>query len=169
MRRPAASRRSTPARWCRGSGWRTDPLGDGRFTIQSTYSHYAGKYSETQFAETTNVGNPDVLIGIYTGPSGQGRDFAPGFDPDNYFIVDGSFATQNVMLDPNLKSPLTKEFTVSGGGTLGNRGHLKATYIRRRAGNFIEDFLDLSTGATESHVRGPELRHVCQPGFPQHG
>ena len=126
-----------------------DPLGDGRFTIQSTYSHYAGKYSETQFAETTNVGNPDVLIGIYTGPSGQGRDFAPGFNPDNYFIVDGSFASQNVFLDPGLKSPLTKEFTVSAGGTLGNRGHLKATYIRRRAGNFIEDFLDLTTGATE--------------------
>ncbi len=126
-----------------------DPLGDGRFTIQSTYSHYAGKYSEAQFSETTNVGNPDLLIGIYTGPPGEGRDFAPGFDVNNYLIVDGSFAAQNVMLDPDLKSPLTKEFTVSAGGTLGNRGHLKATYIRRRAGNFIEDFLDLSTGATE--------------------
>ena len=126
-----------------------DPLGDGRFTIQGTYSHYAGKYSEAQFSETTNVGNPDLLIGVYTGPGGEGRDFAPGFDVNNYFIVDGSFATQNVMLEPDLKSPLTKEFTVSAGGTLGNRGHLKATYIRRRAGNFIEDFLDLSTGATE--------------------
>ena len=130
-------------------GMAYDPLGDGRFTIQSTYSHYAGKYSEAQFAETTNVGNPDNLIGIYTGPAGQGRDFAPGFDVDNYFIVDGSFATQNVMLDPDLKSPLTKEFTVSAGGTLGTDGYLKATYIRRRAGNFIEDFLDLTTGATE--------------------
>ena len=126
-----------------------DPLGDGRFTIQSTYSHYAGKYSEAQFSETTNVGNPNQLIGLYTGPPGEGRDFAPGFDVSNYLIVDGSFAAQNVMLDPDLKSPLTKEFTVSAGGTLGNRGHLKATYIRRRAGNFIEDFLDLSTGATE--------------------
>ena len=126
-----------------------DPLGDGRFTIQSTYSHYAGKYSEAQFAETTNVGNPDVLIGIYQGPPGQGRDFAPGFDVNNYLIVDGSFASQNVMLDPDLKSPLTKEFTVSAGSTLGDRGHLKATYIRRRAGNFIEDFLDLTTGSTE--------------------
>ena len=126
-----------------------DPLGDGRFTIQSTYSHYAGKYSENQFAETTNVGNPDLLVGIYTGPPGEGRDFAPGFDVNNYFIVDGSFATQNVMLDPDLKSPLTKEFTVSAGGTLGNRGHLKATFIRRRAGNFIEDFLDTTTGSTE--------------------
>ena len=126
-----------------------DPRGDGRFTIQSTYSHYAGKYSEAQFAETTNVGNPDLLIGLYTGPPGQGRDFAPGFDVSNYYIVDGSFASQNVFLDQNLKSPLTKEFTVSGGGTLGTDGYLKATYIRRRAGNFIEDFLDLSTGSTE--------------------
>ena len=126
-----------------------DPRGDGRFTIQSTYGHYAGKYSETQFAETTNVGNPDVMWGIYTGPPGQGRDYAPGFDPANYFTVGGSFATQNVMLDPGLKSPLTKEFTVSAGSTLGDRGHFKGTYIRRRAGNFIEDFIDTTTGATD--------------------
>ncbi len=126
-----------------------DPLGDGRFTIQSTYSHYAGKYSEAQFSETTNVGNPDLLIGVYNGPPGEGRDFAPGFDVDNYRIVDGSFAAQNVFLDPNLKSPLTKEFTASAGGTIGSAGYVKATYIRRRAGNFIEDFLDLTTGATE--------------------
>ena len=126
-----------------------DPLGDGRLTIQSTYSHYAGKYSEAQFAQTTNVGNPDVLIGIYTGPPGEGRGFAPGFDVDNYLVVDGSFAAQNVFLDPDLKSPLTKEFTASAGGTIGTGGYLKATYIRRRAGNFIEDFLDLTTGATE--------------------
>ena len=126
-----------------------DPIGDGRFTIQSTYSHYAGKYSEAQFSETTNVGNPDLLIGIYTGPPGQGGDFAPGHDVNNYFIVDGSFATQNVFLDPGLKSPLTKEFTVSAGGALGNRGHLKGTFIRRRAGNFIEDFIDTTVGSTE--------------------
>ena len=132
-----------------------DPRGDGRFTIQSTYSHYAGKYSEAQFAEITNVGNPDLLIGIYTGPAGQGRDFAPGFDVDNnYLIVDGSFATQNVFFDPDLKSPLTKEFTASVGGALGNRGHLKATYIRRRAGNFIEDFIDTTTGETELTYEG---------------
>lgn len=131
-----------------------DPLGDGRFTIQSTYSHYAGKYSEAQFAEITNVGNPDLLIGVYTGPPGQGGDFAPGFDVNNYFIVDGSFATQNVFFDPDLKSPLTKEFTVSAGGTLGNRGYLKGTYIRRRAGNFIEDFIDTTTGQTELMYEG---------------
>ncbi len=130
-------------------GMAYDPRGDGRFTIQSTYSHYAGKYSEAQFAETTNVGNPDVLVGIYLGPAGQGRDFAPGFDPDNYLTVDGGFATQNVFSDPGLKSPLTKEFTVSAGAALGGDGYFKATFIRRRASNFIEDFIDLATGFTD--------------------
>ena len=38
-----------------------DPLGDGRFSIQATYSHYSGKYSEAQFAENTNVGKPSLL------------------------------------------------------------------------------------------------------------
>ena len=135
-------------------GMAYDPRGDGRFTIQSTYSHYAGKYSETQFAETTNVGNPDVLVGIYLGPPGQGRDFAPGFNPDNYLIVDGGFATQNVFSDPDLKSPVTKEFTVSAGATLGSDGYVKATYIRRRASNFVEDIIDLSTGFTDVMYEG---------------
>ena len=130
-------------------GMAYDPLGDGRYTIQATYGHYAGKYSEAQFAGITNVGNPDVLVGAYVGPAGVGRDFAPGFDPDNYFIFDAGFATQNTFFDPDLKSPLTKEFTLSAGSALGDRGHLKATYVRRRATNFIEDFLDLSTGSTE--------------------
>jgi hypothetical protein len=49
-----------------------DPLGDGRYTLQATYSHYAGKYSESQFANNTNVGNPNSLQAIYTGPDGQG-------------------------------------------------------------------------------------------------
>ena len=35
-----------------------DPLGDGRYIVQATYSHYAGKYSESQFAANTNVGTP---------------------------------------------------------------------------------------------------------------
>ena len=54
-----------------------DPRGDGRYTIQSSYSHYSGNYNVKNFAHNTNVGNPDELVRIYTGPPGQGRDFAP--------------------------------------------------------------------------------------------
>ncbi len=73
-----------------------DPLGNGQYTFQATYSHYTGKYSESQFAANTNVGTPNVVFGAYTGPDGQGLDFAPGFDPANYQTYGGEFPIQNV-------------------------------------------------------------------------
>ncbi len=126
-----------------------DPLGDGRYTFQSTYSHYAGKYNEAQFSRNSNVGSTELLLGVYTGPPGQGLDFAPGFDPDNYFTVFGEFPTGNIIFEDDLHSPITKEFTVSGGGKLGPNGYAKVTYINRRADDFVEDFTDLTTGSTE--------------------
>ena len=126
-----------------------DPRGDGQYTLQATYGHYAGKYSESQFASNTNVNNPNSLQAIYVGPSGQGLGFAPGFDPANYITIAGDFPVQNVFFDDNLKSPRTKEFTVSGGGALGSRGYAKLTYINRRAGDFVEDFITLDGGSTE--------------------
>ena len=125
-----------------------DPLGDGQFALQATYSHYAGKYNENQFNGNTNVGNANFIQAIYLGPAGQGLDFAPGFDSANYLTIAGSFPTQNVFFDDGLTSPRTKEFTVSGGGVLGTRGYAKLTYINRRAGNFVEDFITLAGGST---------------------
>ena len=125
-----------------------DPLGDGQYTLQATYSHYTGKYSESQFAANTNVGNPDELVGLYIGPAGQGLDFEPGFDPANYVTVAGDFPVQNIFFDDDLKSPRTKEFTVSGGGALGTRGYGKLTYINRRASDFVEDFITVDGGST---------------------
>ena len=125
-----------------------DPLGDGQYTLQATYSHYTGKYNETQFSRNTNVGNPDELVGLYIGPAGQGLDFEPGFDPSNYVTVAGDFPVQNIFFDDDLKSPRTKEFTVSGGGALGTRGYSKLTYINRRASDFVEDFITVDGGST---------------------
>jgi len=125
-----------------------DPLGDGRFTLQTTYSHYTGKYSEAQFAANTNVGVPDELFGLYIGPTGQGLDFGPGLTPANYVTVAGDFPVQNIFFDDDLKSPRTKEFTVSGGAALGTRGYGKLTYINRRASDFVEDFTTVDGGST---------------------
>ena len=125
-----------------------DPFGNDQYTFQATYGHYAGKYNEAQFSDNTNVGNPDLLLGIYAGPPGEGRDFEPGFDPDNYTTVFGLFPTRNVLFADDVSSPLTKEFTVSGGATLGNRGYAKVTYIHRTMTNFVEDFFTLDTGVT---------------------
>jgi hypothetical protein len=124
-----------------------DASGDGRFVLQSTYGHYSGKYSEAQFAENTPVGNPTLLLGAYTGPAGQGRDFAPGFAPNNYPIVTGNFPTANVFVDDGLSSPNTREFTGSAGWQF-NRGYTKATYVWRNMEDFVEDFITLDTGST---------------------
>ncbi len=123
-------------------------LGDGRFTFQTTYSHYVGKYSESQFARNTIVGIAPELEQEYIGPPGQGRNFAPGFDDANYETVGADFPTQNVFFEDGLKSPRTKEFTVSGGAALGTRGYAKVTYINRRASDFVEDFVTLDGGST---------------------
>ena len=125
-----------------------DPTGEGRFTIQGTFGHYAGRYGEAQFSQNSNVGSPDLLLGIYTGPAGQGRDFAPGFDPDNYVTVFGLFPVRNVLFEDGLGSPLTREFTFGGGGAIGQRGYAKVTFIRRRMENFVEDFFTLGGGST---------------------
>ena len=125
-----------------------DPGGDGRLTFHATYGHYAGRYSEAQFNQNTNVGRPNALFGVYTGPAGEGRDFAPGFDPDNYMTVAAFFPTNNVLYEDGLSSPLTREFTLSAGTVLGSQGYAKATYIHRDMSDFVEDFFTLDGGST---------------------
>jgi hypothetical protein len=133
-----------------------DVNGDGRFILHTTYGHYAGRYNEAQIAANTNVGEPDFLGGVYTGPEGQGRNFAPGLNPASYDITEGSFPTANVFMADGLSSPLTKEFTVSAGGTAG-RAYGELTYIWRRTDNVIEDFINLGNGVTEVVRNGLEI------------
>jgi hypothetical protein len=125
-----------------------DPRGDGKLIFQTTYAHYAGKYNEAQFAQNTNVGTPNLLLGVYTGPAGEGRSFSPGFNFNNYLVVLGDFPTANVFFEENLSSPVNREFTASVGTQIG-RGHVKAMYTHRDLHNFVEDFFNLDTGSTE--------------------
>jgi len=134
-----------------------DPKGNGRTVFHATYGHYAGKYNETLIGANNNVGNPDLLLGVYTGPAGQGRNFAPGFDPANYSTVFGRFPTANVSIGPNLSSPITREFTVSGGTDVGRRGYAQATYVWRTTNNFIEDVIDIANGTTNVVREGVDI------------
>ena len=104
-------------------------------------------------------------MGVYTGPPGQGRDFAPGFDPNNYMTVFGLFPTRNVFFADDISSPLTKEFTLSGGTTLGNRGYTKVTYIHRTMSNFVEDFFTLDSGVTTIIEDGQNFGTVVNQQF----
>jgi hypothetical protein len=120
-----------------------DVTGEGKWIVQATYAHYAGKYSETQFADNTDVGNPSLVVYQYSGPAGQGVDFAPGVDRANYTqVIGGGFPTANIFLDEDLHSPVTKEFTASLGTPIGDRGAAKVTYQWRAIGGFIEDFIN---------------------------
>jgi len=126
-----------------------DVEGNGRTLLQATYAHYAGKYSETQFARNTDVGNPSQIVYVYSGPAGQGKDFAPGLSLSNYTtIIGGSFPTANISADPNIKSPTTREFTAGIGRELGQKGFAKATYSWRKTYDFVEDFITLANGRT---------------------
>ena len=136
-----------------------DVRGDGKYRIDATYASYAGKYSESQFASNTDVGNPPGLLYFYIGPPGQGYDFAPAYDFNNtlgfnYIIVSACDGTQNVFVDPGLSSPTVDEITLSAGMELKRGGFLKMVYTDREYNDFVEDFVDQSTGTTDVFVEG---------------
>ena len=130
-----------------------DLLGTGTTILQASYAHYAGKYNEGQIGANTTVGNPNFLLFDYVGPFGQGRDFAPGFDPANYVVSSGEFPTANVFLADDLSSPITREFAASIGQQFkGGRGMAKLTYTYRNYYNFIEDFTDDPSDAGKTTI-----------------
>jgi Carboxypeptidase regulatory-like domain/TonB dependent receptor-like, beta-barrel len=135
-----------------------DVRGDGNHIIHVTYGLYSGRYNENQIGANSSVGNPPQLTTVYTGPAGEGRDFAPGFDLSNY-PVSGSSAARvpgaNVLMDPNLKSPVVREFTTGYGINLfGGHGYAETTYVHRRTVDLIEDFQTMDGGVTEVTLGG---------------
>lgn len=134
-----------------------DPKGDGRTVFHVTYGWYSGRYNDTQVGANSAVGNPAETIGVYDGPAGQGRNFAPGFDPANYSTVFGSFPTANISIAPGLSSPITKEFTASAGTQIGTKGSAQVTYVMRHVDNFIEDFIDIANGTTDVMQNGQDF------------
>ena len=103
-----------------------DVRGDGATVMQTTYGHYSGKYNQVQFSANTNVGRPSEVDYVYTGPAGQGSDFAPGFDVSNYSqVIWANFPTANVDVAPGIRSPTVREFTVGLGQQLGRNGRIR--------------------------------------------
>ena len=126
-----------------------DPTASGRYVFQATYGHYAGRYNENLIGRNSNVGNPDETLGFYVGPPGIGRDFAPGFDPDNYVTFFGDFPSANILFEEGLSAPITREFTLSGGTGVGDKGHVDVTYVWRDTIDLIEDFIELDNGTVD--------------------
>ena len=140
-----------------------DPSGSGRFKLQGTYSHYAASYNPSQFGNNQGAGNPSLVYGIYIGPPGEGLNFAPGFDPQNYQLLNAQLPTGNVTFADGLSSPLVKEWTLSAGTRLGQNGHFKATYANRKVTSFVESFTTFDLGTVE--VTTPSQCLDCQGPF----
>ena len=126
-----------------------DPTASGRYVVQATYGHYASRYNENLIGRNSNVGNPDETLGFYVGPPGQGRNFAAGFDPDNYVTFFGEFPSANILFEEGLSAPITREFTVSGGASAGAKAHVDVTYVWRNTTDIIEDFVELENGTVD--------------------
>jgi hypothetical protein len=127
-----------------------DVGGRGQHVIHATYGRYAGRLDEALLGRSTRVANPDVLLGVYIGPVGQGRSFTPGFDPANYANISGRFPSRNVMLDGALSPPAVREFTTSYGfAAMHDRGYVQAAYIRRDWTGLIDDEISLANGTTQ--------------------
>lgn len=145
-----------------------DVRGDGRTIVQATYGLYGGRYGQTQFATNTNVGRPSEVDYVYTGPAGQGADFAPGFDVRNYTrVVFANFPTANIRVADDIRAPRVSEASAAIGQALGSRGQAKATYVWRQTSQFVEDFVDLSNGVTTVPLVGELtnrlLRNTSEP------
>jgi hypothetical protein len=131
--------------------------GDGRSIAYVTFGRYSGKYNDVQFSRNSNVGNADRITGTYAGPAGEGREFAPGFDPANYQTFTGTFPTANVFFDDHLRTPVTRELTLGVSRDLFGAGWARATFVSRRAMNFVEDFITIDGGQTSVERNGVNL------------
>ncbi len=132
-----------------------DPQGNGKYKIDATYAQYAGKYSEAQFGRNTAVGNPTQIQRQYTGPAGQGVDFAPGFNLANWGVITGiNVPTGNVAFGDDLSSPTTNEITLALGMELPKGGYAKLIYTDREVEDFIEDFVRFEDGRVNVTLAG---------------
>ncbi len=138
-----------------------DLQGNGKTVVQATYGHYAGKYTERQFGVNADVGTPSFVAYVYTGPAGQGRDFAPGFALTNYSrVIAAAFPTSNIVVAPGLSSPTVREFTVGVGRELNQRGYAKVTYQFRQWYHFVDDFIQLSNGIVNVNRNGANIGNL---------
>ena len=137
-------------------GFSYNLTGDGATILHGTYAQYSGRYSEAQVGGNSPVGSPATLSRYYTGPDclGDETTCAAGFDLANYPITAANLERvevplANIFVDEKLKTPLTHEFTVSLGRTLGDgKGHAEISYINRETGNMVEDFVTIADGTT---------------------
>ncbi|HTL98102.1 MAG TPA: TonB-dependent receptor [Holophagaceae bacterium] len=127
-----------------GLNW--DIKGDSAWQVSGTYAQYAGKMNAAVTTLGTTVGNPALYDYGYIGPSVTGVTAGPGatgfnrsdYDTVPFYVSDPSL---NVRLDPNLKSPLTIEWTLGLTHKVNERTNWTLRYISRKYTRMFEDYV----------------------------
>jgi hypothetical protein len=131
-----------------------DPQANGKFKVDVTYAQYVGRYNPGLIGANTPVGHPALLYGYYNGPAGTGKNFAPGFNVNNYVFYYASVPTGNIYVADGLHAPINDEWTVSGGMQLPKGGWMKATFTDRKYTDFINAFVNIENGCSEIVFQG---------------
>src|SRR5262249_33486316 len=151
---PTGADLTTNSSWVPRLGIAYDIQGNGRYVLSGSYGEYAGGSNPNNFLQSTNVGIPNLVYYVYMGPAGQGRDFAPAFDLNNWALAGGSFPALNNFNAPDLRSPVNREWTLSAGGQIAPQAYGAITYVNRKLRNFIDSFTTFDNGKTHVVVDG---------------
>jgi hypothetical protein len=129
-------------------GLNYDPRGDGVWQYNMTYATYAGKANQTIISLSTYVGNPAVSYYWYAGPDASG--ITPGasaagfrrsdYDAAPFYISDPA---RNTLVDPNIKAPLTYEWTWGMKHKVSSSTNFTLSYINRKMTRMFEDYVGM--------------------------
>jgi hypothetical protein len=152
-----------------------DPIGDGRTTINASYSRYVAALANNVANASSAGGTPSILVYLYTGQGFNNDPSGPQLPADQ--VIAGALAEFNAALaDPNwtpngdsfpriqadipgvaiqirdgLKSPHVDELAAGVSHQIGTRGAIRLDVVDRKFGNFYVDRVDATTGiATDS-------------------
>jgi hypothetical protein len=139
-----------------------DPMGDGRWALNTSYARYVMPMTSNVAASTTGAGNAAAYIWLYQGPAinpdsnGSLVDSASAIQQVfNWFEANGgkgratvgSFVPGvNIQIRTPLKSPNADEFALGTSRQLGIRGTLRVDGVFRAYHDFYSQRVDLTTG-----------------------
>ena len=143
-----------------GAVW--DPTGQGRTSVNASFSRYAAALSNPVAGSGSAAGNPAILGYFYFGDpinTGTGpyvssdealRQVFDWFDASGgeslFFANIPGLATR---IDESLRSPRTDEFVVGVSQQIGTRGSVRLDFVNRAYGDFYATRTDHTTGQAE--------------------
>jgi hypothetical protein len=138
-----------------------DPKGDGRTTINASFSRYVAALAGSVAEGASPAGTPSILAYAYFGdpindnPNGplvpsdaalqRVFDWYNSVNPNDY-IVQATIPGVAVKIQDSLKSPHADEFAVGLSQQIGSRGAVRFDLVHRKFSDFYADRIDTTTG-----------------------